>query len=509
MINVHQETLIRNEDVISSVADALQYISYYHPLDFVQALEKAYHQEESQAAKDALAQILINSRMSAEGRRPICQDTGIVTCFVNIGMNVRWEGDLTVQQMIDEGTRQAYTNPDNPLRASVLSDPAGKRINTKDNTPAVVHINMVPGNKVEIQIAAKGGGSENKTKMVMLNPSDDIAEWVEKTLPTMGAGWCPPGMLGIGVGGTAEKAAVLAKEALMEHVDIQDLIERGPQNAEEELRLDIFNRVNKLGIGAQGLGGLTTVVDVKIKSAPTHAASKPVCLIPNCAATRHVHFTLDGTGPADLQPPKLEEWPDITWKAGANTRRVNLDEITKEDVQEWKTGETILLNGKILTGRDAAHKRLQGMIESGEGLPDGVDFNGKFIYYVGPVDAVGDEAVGPAGPTTSTRMDKFTDMMLATGLTGMIGKAERGPATVASIKENKAVYLMAVGGAAYLVAKAIKKARVVAFEDLGMEAIYEFEVEDMPVTVAVDSTGVNAHQIGPDTWKVKIAEMSN
>ncbi|ACH65803.1 MULTISPECIES: fumarate hydratase [Aliivibrio] len=509
MINVHQETLIRNEDVISSVADALQYISYYHPLDFVQALEKAYHREESQAAKDALAQILINSRMSAEGRRPICQDTGIVTCFVNIGMNVRWEGDLTVQQMIDEGTRQAYTNPDNPLRASVLSDPAGKRINTKDNTPAVVHINMVPGNKVEIQIAAKGGGSENKTKMVMLNPSDDIAEWVEKTLPTMGAGWCPPGMLGIGVGGTAEKAAVLAKEALMEHIDIQDLIERGPQNAEEELRLDIFNRVNKLGIGAQGLGGLTTVVDVKIKSAPTHAASKPVCLIPNCAATRHVHFTLDGTGPADLQPPKLEEWPDITWKAGANTRRVNLDEITKEDVQEWKTGETILLNGKILTGRDAAHKRLQGMIESGEGLPEGVDFNGKFIYYVGPVDAVGDEAVGPAGPTTSTRMDKFTDMMLATGLTGMIGKAERGPATVASIKENKAVYLMAVGGAAYLVAKAIKKARVVAFEDLGMEAIYEFEVEDMPVTVAVDSTGVNAHQIGPDTWKVKIAEMSN
>ncbi|MCE7564880.1 fumarate hydratase [Aliivibrio fischeri] len=509
MINVHQETLIRNEDVISSVADALQYISYYHPLDFVQALEKAYHREESQAAKDALAQILINSRMSAEGRRPICQDTGIVTCFVNIGMNVRWEGDLTVQQMIDEGTRQAYTNPDNPLRASVLSDPAGKRINTKDNTPAVVHINMVPGNKVEIQIAAKGGGSENKTKMVMLNPSDDIAEWVEKTLPTMGAGWCPPGMLGIGVGGTAEKAAVLAKEALMEHIDIQDLIERGPQNAEEELRLDIFNRVNKLGIGAQGLGGLTTVVDVKIKSAPTHAASKPVCLIPNCAATRHVHFTLDGTGPADLQPPKLEEWPDITWEAGANTRRVNLDEITKEDVQEWKTGETILLNGKILTGRDAAHKRLQGMIESGEGLPDGVDFNGKFIYYVGPVDAVGDEAVGPAGPTTSTRMDKFTDMMLATGLTGMIGKAERGPATVASIKENKAVYLMVVGGAAYLVAKAIKKARVVAFEDLGMEAIYEFEVEDMPVTVAVDSTGVNAHQIGPDTWKVKIAEMSN
>ncbi|CAK1705572.1 fumarate hydratase, class I [Vibrio crassostreae] len=386
-------------------------------------------------------------------------------------------------------------------------DPAGKRINTKDNTPAVVHINMVPGNKVEIQIAAKGGGSENKTKMVMLNPSDDIAEWVEKTLPTMGAGWCPPGMLGIGIGGTAEKAAVLAKESLMEHIDIQELIDKGPENAEEELRLDIFNRVNKLGIGAQGLGGLTTVVDVKIKTAPTHAASKPVCLIPNCAATRHVHFTLDGSGPAELTPPKLEEWPDITWEAGANTRRVNLDEITKEDVQEWKTGETVLLSGKILTGRDAAHKRIQGMLESGEGLPEGVDLKGKFIYYVGPVDAVGDEAVGPAGPTTSTRMDKFTDMMLEeTGIMGMIGKAERGPATVESIKQHKSVYLMAVGGAAYLVAKAIKKARVVAFEDLGMEAIYEFEVEDMPVTVAVDSNGVNAHQIGPDTWKVKIAE---
>ncbi|HAS25241.1 MAG TPA: fumarate hydratase, partial [Vibrio sp.] len=437
-------TVIRKQDVISSVADALQYISYYHPLDFVQALEKAYEKEESQAAKDAIAQILINSRMSAEGHRPICQDTGIVTCFVNIGMDVRWETDQTVQQMVDEGVRQAYNNPDNPLRASVLMDPAGKRINTKDNTPAVVHINMVPGNKVEIQIAAKGGGSENKTKMVMLNPSDDIAEWVEKTLPTMGAGWCPPGMLGIGIGGTAEKAAVLAKESLMEHIDIQDLIDKGPENAEEELRLDIFNRVNKLGIGAQGLGGLTTVVDVKIKTAPTHAASKPVCLIPNCAATRHVHFTLDGSGPAELTPPKLEEWPDITWEAGANTRRVNLDEITKEDVQEWKTGETVLLSGKILTGRDAAHKRIQGMLESGEGLPEGVDLKGKFIYYVGPVDAVRDEAVGPAGPTTSTRMDKFTDMMLEeTGIMGMIGKAERGPATVESIKQHKSVYLMA------------------------------------------------------------------
>ncbi|WP_028023408.1 fumarate hydratase [Enterovibrio calviensis] len=503
-------TVIRKEDVIDSVADALQYISYYHPIDFVQALEKAYNKEQSQAAKDAIAQILINSRMSAEGKRPICQDTGIVTCFVNIGMNVQWEGDMTVQQMVDEGVRRAYNNPDNPLRASVVADPAGKRSNTKDNTPAVVHINMVPGNTVEIQIAAKGGGSENKTKMVMLNPSDDVAAWVEKTLPTMGAGWCPPGMLGIGIGGTAEKAAVLAKESLMEHIDIQELIDRGPVNAEEELRLDIFNRVNKLGIGAQGLGGLTTVVDVKIKTAPTHAASKPVCLIPNCAATRHVHFTLDGSGPADLQPPKLEEWPEVTWEVGDNVRRVNLDNISKDDIQEWKTGETVLLSGKILTGRDAAHKRIQEMLNNGEGLPEGVDFNGRFIYYVGPVDAVGDEAVGPAGPTTSTRMDKFTEMMLGdTGLMGMIGKAERGPATVESIKQHKAVYLMAVGGAAYLVAKAIKKSRVVAFEDLGMEAIYEFEVEDMPVTVAVDSRGDNAHQIGPDTWKVKIAEMDS
>ncbi|GAB6262231.1 fumarate hydratase [Photobacterium sp. R1] len=501
-------TVIRKDDVISSVADALQYISYYHPLDFVQALEKAYHKEQSQAAKDAMAQILINSRMSAEGHRPICQDTGIVTCFVKIGMNVQWDSDLTVQEMIDEGVRQAYNNPVNPLRASVVADPAGKRINTKDNAPAVVHIDMVPGNKVEIQLAAKGGGSENKTKMVMLNPSDDIAEWVEKTVPLMGAGWCPPGMLGIGIGGTAEKAAVLAKESLMESVDIQDLMERGPQNAEEELRLDIFNRVNKLGIGAQGLGGLTTVLDVKIKTAPTHAASKPVCMIPNCAATRHVHFTLDGNGPAELTPPKLEDWPEVTWEVGQNTRRVNLDNITKEEIQEWKSGETVLLSGKILTGRDAAHKRIQEMLKSGQGLPEGVDFTNRFIYYVGPVDAVGDEVVGPAGPTTSTRMDKFTDMMLAdTGLIGMIGKAERGPIAIESIKNHKAVYLMAVGGAAYLVAKAIKQSRVVAFEDLGMEAIYEFDVQDMPVTVAVDSDGVNAHQTGPDIWKVKIAEM--
>ena len=500
---------IRQQDFIDSIADALQYISFYHPLDFVQALEKAYNKEQSKAAKDAIAQILINSRMSAEGKRPLCQDTGIVTCFVKVGMDVRWDQtDMTVQQMVDEGTRRAYTNPDNPLRASIVADPAGSRKNTKDNTPSVVHIDMVPGNEVEVMIAAKGGGSENKTKMVMLNPSDDVAEWVEKTLPTMGAGWCPPGMLGIGIGGTAEKAAVLAKESLMDPVDIHELIERGAETTEEKMRLEIFERANKLGIGAQGLGGLTTVVDVKVKTAPTHAASKPVVMIPNCAATRHVHFTLDGSGPADLQPPKLADWPEVTWEVGEDTRRVNLDTLNKDDIQDWKMGETVLLSGKILTGRDAAHKRLQGMIESGEGLPEGVDFTNKFIYYVGPVDAVGDEVVGPAGPTTSTRMDKFTDVMLEkTGLIGMIGKAERGPATVASIKDNKAVYLMAVGGAAYLVAKAIKKARVVAFEDLGMEAIYEFEVEDMPVTVAVDSTGANAHQTGPAIWKAKIAEL--
>ena len=502
-------TVIRQQDFIDSIEDALQFISYYHPLDYVKAVEKAYLKEESQAAKDAMAQILINSRMSAEGKRPLCQDTGIVTCFVKIGMAVSWDKtDMTVQQMVDEGTRRAYMNPDNPLRASIVADPAGARKNTKDNTPAVVHIDMVPGDKIEVMIAAKGGGSENKSKMVMLNPSDDIVEWVVKTLPTMGAGWCPPGMLGLGIGGTAEKAAVLAKESLMDPVDIQELMERGPETTDEKLRLEIFKRVNDLGIGAQGLGGLTTVVDVKIKSVPTHAASKPVAMIPNCAATRHAHFYLDGSGPADLKAPKLEEWPEVTWEVGENTRRVNMDEVTKEDIKEWKVGETVLLSGKMLTGRDAAHKRIQTMLENGEGLPEGVDFNGKFIYYVGPVDAVGDEVVGPAGPTTATRMDKFTDMMLEkTGIAGMIGKAERGPATVDSIAKHESVYLMAVGGAAYLVSKAIKKARVVAFEDLGMEAIYEFEVEDMPVTVAVDSTGANAHQTGPAIWKAKIADL--
>ncbi|MFQ1781382.1 fumarate hydratase [Aeromonas veronii] len=501
-------SIIKKQDFIDSIADALQYISYYHPLDFVQAAKAAYDREANPAAKDALAQILINSRMSAEGHRPLCQDTGIVTCFVKIGMQVQWDSDMTVQEMVDEGTRRAYTNPDNPLRASVLADPAGSRKNTKDNAPAVVHIDMIPGNKVEVSIAAKGGGSENKSKMVMLNPSDDIVEWVLKTVPTMGAGWCPPGMLGIGIGGTAEKAAVLAKEALMEHIDIQDLIARGPQTTEEKLRVDLYDKVNKLGIGAQGLGGLTTVLDVKVKSAPTHAASKPVVMIPNCAATRHVHFELDGSGPAELTPPKLSDWPEITREAGGNVRRVNVDGITKAELASWKSGDTVLLSGKILTGRDAAHKRIADMLARGEGLPEGVDFTNRFIYYVGPVDAVRDEVVGPAGPTTSTRMDKFTDMMLGeTGLIGMIGKSERGPKTVESIKQHKAVYLMAVGGAAYLVAKAIKKARVVAFADLGMEAIYEFEVEDMPVTVAVDSEGNNIHETGPAYWSAKIAEL--
>ncbi len=500
---------IRQKDFIDSIADALQFISYYHPLDYIKAVEDAYNKEQSQAAKDAMAQILINSRMSAEGKRPICQDTGIVTCFVKVGMQVQWDKtDMTVQEMVDEGTRRAYLNPDNPLRASIVADPAGTRKNTKDNTPAVVHLDLIAGDKIEVMIAAKGGGSENKSKMVMLNPSDDIADWVVKTLPLMGAGWCPPGMLGLGIGGTAEKAAVLAKESLMDPVDMPELLERGPETTEEKLRVDIFNKVNALGIGAQGLGGLTTVVDVKIKSVPTHAASKPIAMIPNCAATRHAHFYLDGSGPADLKAPRLEDWPEVTWEVGENTRRVNMDDVTKEDVQSWKVGETVLLSGKMLTGRDAAHKRIQTMLENGEGLPDGVDLTNKFIYYVGPVDAVGDEVVGPAGPTTATRMDKFTDMMLEkTGIVGMIGKAERGPATVESIAKHKAVYLMAVGGAAYLVSKAIKKARVVAFEDLGMEAIYEFEVEDMPVTVAVDSTGSNAHETGPAIWKAKIADL--
>jgi len=499
--------VIRQDDVIQSVADALQFISYYHPLDFIQAVHRAYEREESQAARDAMAQILINSRMCAEGKRPICQDTGIVTVFVKVGMNLQWEGDMALEDMINEGVRQAYTHPDNVLRASILNDPAGARKNTGDNTPAVIHTRLVPGDTLDITVAAKGGGSENKAKMVMLNPSDDIVEWVLKTVPTMGAGWCPPGMLGIGIGGTAEKAAVLAKEALMDPVDIDELRARGPQNRIEELRLELMDKVNDLGIGAQGLGGLTTVLDVKIRDYPTHAASLPVAMIPNCAATRHVHFVLDGSGPAELEPPKLSDWPEITWDVGPSARRVNLDTVTQEDIEQWQPGETLLLSGTMLTGRDAAHKRILQLLDSGEGLPDGVDLKGKFIYYVGPVDPVRDEVVGPAGPTTATRMDKFTDDMLEkTGIMGMIGKAERGQVAVDAIKKHKAVYLMAVGGAAYLVSKAIRKSRVVAFEDLGMEAIHEFVVDEMPVTVAVDSNGSSVHQTGPAEWMHKIQE---
>ena len=499
--------VIRQDDVIQSVADALQFISYYHPLDFIQAVHRAYEREESQAARDAMAQILINSRMCAEGKRPICQDTGIVTVFVKVGMNLQWEGDMALEDMINEGVRQAYTHPDNVLRASILNDPAGARKNTGDNTPAVIHTSLVPGDTLDITVAAKGGGSENKAKMVMLNPSDDIVEWVLKTVPTMGAGWCPPGMLGIGIGGTAEKAAVLAKEALMDPVDIDELRARGPQNRIEELRLELMDKVNDLGIGAQGLGGLTTVLDVKIRDYPTHAASLPVAMIPNCAATRHVHFVLDGSGSAELQPPRLSDWPEITWDVGPSARRVNLDTVTQEDIEQWQPGETLLLSGTMLTGRDAAHKRILQLLDSGEGLPDGVDLKGKFIYYVGPVDPVRDEVVGPAGPTTATRMDKFTDDMLEkTGIMGMIGKAERGQVAVDAIKKHKAVYLMAVGGAAYLVSKAIRKSRVVAFEDLGMEAIHEFVVDEMPVTVAVDSNGSSVHQTGPAEWMHKIQE---
>lgn len=500
-------TLIRTKDVIQSVADALQYISYYHPLDFIKAVHEAYEREESEAAKDAMAQILINSRLCAEGKRPICQDTGIVTVFLKIGMDVQWEGDMTVSEMVNEGVRQAYLLPDNVLRASILSDPAGARKNTKDNTPAVIHMELVKGSELEVKVAAKGGGSENKAKMAMLNPSDSIVDWVEKTLPTMGAGWCPPGMLGIGIGGTAEKAGVLAKESLMDPIDIHELRARGPSNRVEELRLEIMDRANSLGIGAQGLGGLTTVLDVKIMDYPTHAASLPVVMIPNCAATRHAHFTLDGSGAAELTPPSLDEWPQITWDVGPRARKVNLDTLTAADIGQWQPGETLLLSGTMLTGRDAAHKRLLGMLEAGESLPEGVDFTNKFIYYVGPVDAVRDEVIGPAGPTTATRMDKFTEGLLEkTGLIGMIGKAERGQVGIDAIKKHKAVYLMAVGGAAYLVSKAIRKSRVVAFEDLGMEAIHEFEVDEMPVTVAVDVNGTSVHRTGPAIWKAHIAE---
>jgi len=501
-------TTIRQDDLIESVAAALQYISYYHPADYIAHLARAYEREQSPAAKDAIAQILTNSRMCAEGRRPICQDTGIVNVFLKIGMDVRWEGFTgSIQDAIDEGVRRGYNNPDNKLRASVLADPIFERKNTKDNTPAVVFMEVVPGDKVDVTVAAKGGGSENKSKVYMLNPSDDIVDWVLKTVPTMGAGWCPPGMLGIGVGGTAEKAALLAKEALMDDIDMYELLQRGPSNKLEELRIELYEKVNALGIGAQGLGGLTTVLDVKIKTWPTHAASKPIAMIPNCAATRHAHFVLDGSGPAFLEPPSLDLWPDVHWAPDYNkSKRVDLNTLTREEVASWKPGQTLLLNGKMLTGRDAAHKRIQDMLNKGEPLP--VDFTNRVIYYVGPVDPVREEVVGPAGPTTATRMDKFTEMMLAkTGLIAMVGKAERGPAAIEAIRKHQSAYLMAVGGSAYLVSKAIKAAKVVGFEDLGMEAIYEFDVVDMPVTVAVDAGGTSAHITGPREWQARIGKI--
>jgi fumarate hydratase class I len=499
-------TVIREADFIQSIADALQYISYYHPADFIKALTEAWQREESPAAKDAMAQILINSRMCALGHRPICQDTGIVCVFLKIGMQVQWETSMSVADMVNAGVRRAYLLPDNVLRASVLSDPAGARKNTGDNTPATIHYEVVPGNHVEVIVAAKGGGSENKSKLAMLNPSDSIVDWVLKTVPTMGAGWCPPGILGIGIGGTAEKAMLLAKESLMEPIDIYELQQRGPANRVEELRLELFEKVNALGIGAQGLGGLTTVLDVKILDYPTHAASLPVAMIPNCAATRHVHFTLDGSGPANLDPPNLDDWPEIANSGAAGARKVDLDTVTREEVESWNPGDTLLLSGTLLTGRDAAHKRMVDMLGRGEPLP--VDFTNKFIYYVGPVDPVRDEVVGPAGPTTATRMDKFTEAMLAqTGLLGMIGKAERGKSAIDSIARHHSVYLMAVGGAAYLVSKAIRKSRVVAFQDLGMEAIHEFVVENMPVTVAVDSKGESVHHTAPAIWQARIGKI--
>jgi len=501
-------TVIRQEDFITSVAAALQYISYYHPVDYIRSLAKAYEKEESPAAKDAIAQILINSRMCAEGHRPICQDTGIVNVFLKVGMDVRFEAApgeerKDLQQMVDEGVRRAYLDPDNKLRASILADPAGKRTNTKDNTPAVVNVELVKGATVDVTVAAKGGGSEAKSKFIMLNPSDSVVEWVLQTVPTMGAGWCPPGLLGIGIGGTAEKAMLLAKESLMDPIEIQELIARGPANRAEELRLELYDKVNRLGIGAQGLGGLTTVLDVKVRDYPCHAANLPVAMIPNCAATRHAHFVLDGSGPVYLDPPSLADWPKLTYDV-SGARRVNLDTVTREEAAAWKPGEVLLLTGKLFTGRDAAHKRMTDILSRGEKLP--VDFRDRFIYYVGPVDPVREEVVGPAGPTTATRMDKFTRQMLAeTGLLGMVGKAERGPVAIEAIKKFGAVYLMAVGGAAYLVSKAIYGSRLVAFGDLGMEAIYEFDVREMPVTVAVDSKGTSVHQTGPAEWQRRIA----
>lgn len=498
-------TVIRQKDLIASVADALQYISYYHPPDFIRAMTEAYEREESPAAKAALTQVLVNSRMCAIGHRPICQDTGIVIVFLEVGMDVQWDAELSVEEMVNEGVRQAFIDSSNPLRASVLGDPEGDRVNTCDNTPAVVHTRIVRGDELAVEVAAKGGGSEAKAKFTMLNPSDSVVDWILDVVPTMGAGWCPPGILGVGIGGTPEKAMLLAKEAMMEPIDIHELKDRGAQNRAEELRLELYDRVNALGIGAQGLGGLTTVLDVKVKDYPTHAANKPVAVIPNCTATRHLRFVLDGSGPAVLEPPDLDDWPEIAFEMGPDVKRVNVDSITAEGVADWEAGDTLLLSGKLLTGRDAAHQRLISLLQTGEPLP--VDFRNRFIYYVGPVDPVGDEVVGPAGPTTATRMDKFVGEMLEkTGLLGMIGKAERGDLAIEAIRNFGAVSLIAVGGAAYLVSKAIVGSRVLAFEDLGMEAICEFEVKDMPVTVAVDVRGESVHKTGPAHWRAELAD---
>ena len=498
-------SVIKQDDVIHSIADALQFISYYHPVDFIRAMRRAWENEESSAAKAALTQVLVNSRMCALGKRPICQDTGIVIVFISVGMDVQWDAHMSLEEMINEGVRRGYTNPDNVLRGSVLDEPDGARVNTKDNTPAVIHPRIVPGDKVEIEIAAKGGGSEAKARFAMLNPSDSVADWILSVIPGMGAGWCPPGILGVGIGGTPEKAMLLAKESMMDPIDIHELQASGPSNDLEALRLELYDKVNALGIGAQGLGGLTTVLDVKIKDYPTHAANKPVAVIPNCSATRHIGFTLDGSGPAEFTPPDLSEWPDIEFEMGDEVKRVNLDTLSQAEIETLKAGDTLLLSGKMLTGRDAAHKKIVDLIEQGEPLP--VDFTDRIIYYVGPVDPVRGEVVGPAGPTTATRMDKFTRTMLEkANLAGMIGKAERGPEAIAAIRDNKAVSMIAVGGAAYLVAKAITKSTLLAFPELGMEAIFEFEVVDMPVTVGVDSTGESVHIEGPRVWSQKIAE---
>jgi fumarate hydratase class I len=492
---------IREEDLIASVADALQFISYFHPADYIQHLAESYAREESPAAKNAMAQILVNSRMSAFGRRPICQDTGVANVFMKIGMGARFATTRPLQELVDEAVRRAWAEERNPLRASMVADALFARKNTGDNTPAMLNVEMVAGDDVEVHVAAKGGGSENKARFAALNPSDSVVDWVLRTVESLGAGWCPPGLLGIGVGGSAEKAMLLAKESLLDPMDMSELRARGPASKLEELRLEIFEKVNALGIGAQGLGGLTTILDVKIRTFPSHAASKPVGLIPQCAADRHVHFVLDGSGRAEFTPPSPDLWPEILLDStGTGSRRVDLDRLTREEVACWRAGETLLISGRLLTGRDAAHLRMTQMLQRGETLP--VDLRDRAIYYVGPVDAVGDEAVGPAGPTTSTRMDKFTEAMLSqTGLLVMIGKAERGPAAIESIRAHGAAYLIAVGGAAYLVSKAIRSARVLAFPDLGMEAIHEFVVEDMPVTVAVDALGTSIHREGPARWR--------